>query len=126
MILVDTSIWVDHLKKDGHPLAKLLEEGHVLMHDMVAGELACGNLRDRQGLMKQLSGLPQLKVISHQSVMAFIEDHGVMGKGIGFVDVHLLAATKNAGGEIWTRDKNLLSVASGLSLSFDATTLGEG
>ena len=123
MVLVDTSIWIDHLREGNHPLSRLLDQDRVLMHEMVAGELACGTLADRKGLLAQFSKLPQLPLIPSREVMAFIENHTVMGKGIGLVDANLLASTMRAGRKIWTRDRNLLAVATDLNLSFDATTL---
>lgn len=123
MVLVDTSIWIDHLREGNHPLSTLLNQDRVLMHEMVAGELACGTLTDRKELLDQFSKLPQIQLISSREVMAFIEDHAVMGKGIGLVDANLLASTMRAGRKIWTRDRKLLTVAIELNLSFDDTTL---
>ena len=123
MVLVDTSIWIDHLRKGNHPLSGLFNQDRVLMHEMVAGELACGRLADRKGLLDQFSKLPQIQLIPGREVMAFIEDHAIMGKGVGLVDAHLLASTMRADGKIWTRDRNLLAVATDMNLSFDATTL---
>ena len=119
MVLVDTSIWIDHLRYGVDPLAALLYDNQVALHPMVTGELACGLLKDRQTLLHQWGRLPKAKVASHDEVMFFIERHALMGKGIGYVDAHLLAACKLEGNmSLWTRDKRLGQLAGLLGIAF--------
>lgn len=119
MILVDTSVWVDHLRAGDDGLAVALETGDVLSHPLVIGELACGNLRNRRELLALLGKLPATPVASHAEALAFIEAHALAGRGIGFVDVHLLAAAALASARLWTRDRRLARVASALDLGSD-------
>lgn len=117
MILVDTSVWVDHLRAGDPALAGLLEAGRVLMHPFVLGELACGNLRDRGKVLALLHDLPCAPVADEQEALLYIDRHTLHGRGIGYVDVHLLAATTlHSGARLWTRDRRLHSVAESLSL----------
>ena len=94
MILVDTSVWVDHLRSGVPLLANLLQEGEVLIHPWVIGEIACGNLRNRQQVLDLLLGLTTALVASDSEVLLLIERGNLMGRGIGYVDAHLLAAAK--------------------------------
>lgn len=119
MILVDTSVWVDHLRSGGTPLAGLLVEGRVCIHRMIIGELACGNLRDRETILRLLSQLPKVAEATHDEVMRFIEIHQLMGRGIGYIDMHLLtAASLDNGVRLWTRDKRLTGVTVDMGLGF--------
>jgi predicted nucleic acid-binding protein len=118
VILVDTSVWIDHLRSGLPELASLLERGQVLYHPFVRGELACGNLRDRGEVLELLGRLPAAPVASDDEALAFIERRGLMGRGIGYVDVHLLAAVALSGtARLWTRDRRLENVAGELGLS---------
>ena len=92
MILVDTSVWIDHLHRAEQTLVQALEAGQVLMHPFVVGELACGHLNNRQEVLTLLQALPAAPIASHPEVLGFIERRGLMGRGIGYVDVHLLAS----------------------------------
>lgn len=115
MILVDTSVWVDHLHRGDMALACLLDRSAVLMHPFVLGELACGRLKDRAAVLGLLRQLPAAEVATDGEVLHVIEHHGLHGKGIGWVDMHLLAAVLlTAGATLWTRDKRLLSAAQAL------------
>lgn len=119
MILVDTSVWVDHLRTGDTALAGLLDEGNVLAHPFVIGELACGNLRRRGEVLVLLSELPQAHHASDHEVLYFIERHRLMGSGIGYVDAHLLASVAlTEAARLWTRDKRLTGVAQRLKLDF--------
>ena len=119
MILVDTSVWIDHLRSGDALLADLLYRNQVVMHPFVIGELACGNLRRREQVLGLLNDLPQASVASHHEVLHLIEHKKLMGLGIGFVDAHLLASTALMdSASIWTRDKRLHRVAEGLKLAF--------
>jgi predicted nucleic acid-binding protein len=116
VILVDTSIWVDHLRANSRQLAALLEAGQVLAHLFVTGELALGRLRQRDLVLSALSDLPQANVATDDEVRHFIDQHALFG--IGYVDAHLLAATRlTATAVLWTRDKRLQLVADRLGLA---------
>ena len=112
MILVDTSIWIDHLNTGDSLLAWYLEQVEVLMHPFVLGELACGNLRNRQQILGLLQHLPQAPCATAAEVLYFIEQQQLMGKGIGYVNLHLLASVALGGTQgLWTRDQRLAHVA---------------
>jgi predicted nucleic acid-binding protein len=111
VILVDTSVWVEHLRRGLPRLATLLQEGRVLIHSWVIGELACGNLRNRADVLELLQGLPAAVVASDQEVLLMIEQHQLMGRGIGYVDAHLLASTKLSHCQLWTQDRRLAVLA---------------
>jgi len=119
MILVDTSVWVDHLR-DGTPaLAAALEQGRVLTHPFILGELACGNLKNRGEVLQLLEELPAAPMATDPEALDFIERRALMGRGIGYVDVHLLASVALAGtAQLWTRDKRLAAVAADLELAY--------
>ena len=120
MILVDTSVWIDHLRVGDMQLADLLRSGQVLTHPFVIGELACGNLRNREEVFKLFDDLPKAPVASNEEALHFIENCRLMGQGVGFVDVHLLASARLADeGLIWTRDKRLRKVARELKLAMN-------
>lgn len=116
MVLADTSIWVDHLRQGNARLAQLLEEAEVACHPFVIGELACGNLRNRGQLLEHLSALPSLPKAQENEVLEFIELHGLMGRGLGLIDIHLLASCSIASTKLWTRDKWLAQTALELGL----------
>jgi predicted nucleic acid-binding protein len=116
--LVDTSVWVDHLRAGDKMLADVLEGGQVLAHPFVIGELALGNLRQRDPILTTLQDLPQARVGTDQEVLHFIRRHTLFGSGIGYVDAHLLAAVRlTAAAALWTRDRRLLAVAQRLGLA---------
>ena len=118
MILVDTSIWINHLRSRDNRLVELLDRSQVLTHPFVTGELACGNLQNREEILRLLNELPQSSVASPAEVLFFIESSQLMGKGIGYVDVHLLAATALMENTLlWTTDKRLKRVATGMKLA---------
>jgi hypothetical protein len=118
VILADTSVWVDHLRAGDKALAALLDAGLVLAHPFVIGELALGNLRQRETVLKALADLPHASVATDPEVLQFIERHSLFGRGIGYIDAHLLAAaTLTAGAELWTKDKRLHGVAGQLGLA---------
>jgi predicted nucleic acid-binding protein len=120
VILVDTSVWIDHLRAGSLQLSALLERNAVLMHPYVRGELACGNLVRRSETLALLADLPGAREAHHDEVLHFIEHHRLMGRGLGYVDAHLLAATAlNAPAKLWTLDRSLKSAAAALELNFD-------
>lgn len=119
MILVDTSVWVDHLRSGVPRLAQLLEQAEVLTHHWVIGEIACGTLRARQQVLALLDGLPSVTLATHDEVLGLIERHPLAGRGIGYVDAHLLAAAKLSGCGLWTRDRRLAVLAAELGVGWD-------
>lgn len=119
MILVDTSIWIDHLRRSDEHLSDLLEGGSVLMHAYVLGELALGNLKNREVVLGSMSDLPQAVVATNDEVLRFIDMHALSGLGIGYIDAHLLAAvTLSPGAKLWTRDRRLSGASARLGLSY--------
>jgi predicted nucleic acid-binding protein len=118
VILVDTTVWIEHLRHGDERLAALLEHNEVLVHPHVIGELALGESRQRDALLRDLMDLPLANVASDEEVLNLIEREALFGIGIGYIDVHLLAATRlTAGATFWTRDKQLLAAAEKLLLA---------
>jgi predicted nucleic acid-binding protein len=118
MILVDTSVWIEHLRARNAALEWYLQQGEVLMHPVVLGELACSNLRNRAELLSLLQRLPRCRGASDVEALYFIERRQLMGKGIGWVDAHLLASVALGGTQgLWTRDQRLQKVAEELGLA---------
>ena len=117
MILVDTSIWIEHLRQGDQRLATLLESGQVLTHLFVLGEIACGNLQERGRLLALLNKLPRAVRPNDEEVLFFIEAQALHGRGIGFVDAHLLASATLSDVPIWTKDRRLRLVAKELGLA---------
>ena len=108
MILVDTSVWIDHLRSESLVLSGLLRSSRVVMHPLVLGELACGNLINRSQLLKLWSGLSSMPTVNQEETLFFIEKNKLMGKGIGYIDVQLLASVAlDNGTKLWTHDKRL-------------------
>jgi len=118
MVLVDTSVWVKHLRDRDIALEDLLEDGHVTCHPFIVGELACGNLKNRAKILALLQVLPMATVAEHGEVMRFIEGNRLRGKGLGFIDLHLLASAVLSGIQLWTIDKRLHQVSSKLGLAY--------
>ena len=117
MILVDTSVWIDHLRRGNDRLAALLEAGEVLGHPFVTGEIACGSLRNRREILSLMEALPQALTADHDEVLRFLESQRLMGRGLGYVDVHLLASVKLHGAMIWTLDRRLAEMAGRLDVA---------
>lgn len=124
MILVDTSVWVDHLRAGLPRLAALLQEGAVLIHPWVIGELACGNLRHRRQVLELLQDLPGAQVASDAEVLLLIERNQLMGRGIGYVDAHLLASARLSHCHLWTQDRRLAALAEEQGLAVPEPELG--
>ncbi len=118
MVLVDTSVWVAHLRQALTDLVDLLNDGEVACHPFIVGELACGNLKNRTEILSLLEALPKAIAAEHHEVLRFIESHSLMGKGLGYVDVHLLASVALSRLPIWTLDKKLEQAAHLLGLSY--------
>jgi hypothetical protein len=118
MVLVDTSVWVSHLRDGNNELVNLLHNGTVLCHPLIVGELACGNLKDRAAILSFLQLLPMSIETEHEEVLSFIENNRLMGKGMGYVDVQLIASAILTGVPIWTLDKKLAQAADGLQIKY--------
>ena len=120
MILVDTSIWIDHLHQTEPTLVALLEEGQACSHPMIIGELALGTLRDRTVVLALLADLPAVSTATHAEVLQLVETHALHGTGLSLVDAHLLAGVRlSAPSRLWTRDQRLRSAAQRLSVAAD-------
>lgn len=120
MILVDTSVWIDHFRGGDPELASLLRDGRVLIHPGVTGELALGQLSRRSEILGLLRNLPQAKAATDAEVLTLIDNDQLFGLGIGYVDAHLLAATiLTTGARLWTRDRRLAAVAAQQGLASD-------
>ena len=118
MVLVDTSIWVAHLRQGSRQLEKLLMDAEVICHPFIIGELACGNLQNRNEIISLLQSLPMAPTIEFDEFLFFIDRNHLMGKGVGFVDVHLLASAQLSGVPLWTSDKRLKSATDQLAVTF--------
>jgi len=122
MILVDTSIWIDFFRSGHARLAQALQLNEFSIHPFVIGELACRNLKERPTVLGLLAGLPSLRILESHKVLFFIDHQKLMGRGIGYIDVHLLAATVIATDtKLWTRDLKLLNAAKALAVGFMGT-----
>ncbi len=120
MILVDTSVWVDHLRRADRALAGLLAAGRVLTHPLVIGEIACGVMPRRVETLALLQELPAARVASHAEVLAFIERKSLAGRGVGYIDLHLVASAMMTPDTLfWTRDRRLSDVAGALGVGYD-------
>ena len=117
MILVDTSVWIDHLRAADSQLAGLLLEEQALCHAMVVGEMACGTLKSRAEVLALLRSLPQGPTVDFEEVLAFVDAHALMGSGLGWVDVHLLASVCLSRERLWTKDRRLLQAARRLGVA---------
>lgn len=122
MILVDTSVWIDHLARDHPLLTQLLENNQVATHRFIIGEIALGSLRDRAGRLRDLSELPELPIVPDETVLRAIHERELFSTGIGYVDAHLLVSTLiSPGATIWTRDKSHVKVAERLGIAAKLT-----
>ncbi|MBZ0170518.1 twitching motility protein PilT [Candidatus Methylomirabilis lanthanidiphila] len=117
MVLVDTSVWVDHLRRGNRRLAKLLDESLVVSHLFVIGELACGNLRNRREILGLLSALPTAPLAEQAEVLRLLDIERLSGRGLGWIDVHLLASARLMACRLWSLDKPLVSAAESLCLT---------
>lgn len=116
MVLVDTSVWVSHLRRGSGRLQSLLDSGAVVCHPFIIGELACGQLKNREEILALLQALPGAVQAEHDEVLRLIEDEKLMGTGLGYIDVHLLAAALLTGASLWTLDKGLSAAAAKLGV----------
>ena len=120
MILVDTSVWIAHLRWQLPDLAALLSQQKVLAHPFVIGELACGQIRNRTTILQFLSDLPRVTLATNDEVLRLIEDRHLWGRGIGFADFHLLASAALTRCQFWTSDRRLGETAEGLGLNWQS------
>lgn len=118
MVLVDTSVWVEHLRSGNIGLEDLLNNGLVVCHLFIVGELACGNLSNRSEILSLLQALPLANHAEHEEVMRFIENYSLMGKGLGYIDMHLIVSAILTEVPIWTLDRKLNEVSSKLRLQY--------
>lgn len=118
MVIVDTSVWISHLRDADAGLAEVLEAGEAMCHPFVIGELACGNLKNRAAIIALLQLLPSAAVVQHEEVLALIDARKLMGKGLGYIDVHLIASALLSGVTLWTLDKRLDRVAAEIHCAY--------
>ena len=118
MVLVDTSVWIDHLRNGNHRLESLLDEGEVLCHPFIIGELACGHIVNRTPILAFLRSLPQAAAAGQDEALALIDAHRLIARGLGFIDVHLLASARLSGSSIWTSDMPLKNAATRLGVAY--------
>lgn len=107
MVLVDTSVWVRHLREGDSDLEQLLNSGQVMCHPYIVGELACGNIKNRREVLSLLQLLPLATMATHTEILQFIESNHLMGKGLGYIDVHLSASAVLTSVPLWSYDKKL-------------------
>ena len=121
MVLVDSVVWIDHLRSKDEHLAMLLEREQIVMHPMVIGELAIGNMANRRRVLEDLGKLPEIAVATHEEVLFLIERHQLMGTGISYIDAHLLTAcVLHDATKLWTRDRRLMAAADRLGVGYSA------
>ena len=118
MVLVDTSVWINHLRNKDQHLEELLLEGEVVCHPHIIGELACGNIKNRHEIISLLQALPQTPLVDFQEFFYFIDQNQLHGNGIGFVDIHLLASAKLGHVFLWTADKRLKAASAALTIEY--------
>ena len=116
MVLVDTSVWVYHLRESHPGMVSLLNDGDVVCHPFIIGELSCGNLTNRSEILSLLHSLPMVDQVEHEEVLQFVEINDLMGRDLGYVDVHLLASAVLFGASIWTLDRKLRAAFSKLGV----------
>jgi len=118
MVLVDTSVWVSHLREGEVGLEKLLIDGEVICHPFIVGELACGNLKNRLEILTYLQSLPMTILAEDEEVLKFIENNQLMGKGLGYIDIHLIASAILTDVPVWTFDKTLDKIAKKIGINY--------
>ena len=118
MVLVDTSVWIDHFYNKNDHLVNLLNEDKVYTHEYIVGEIACGNIANRDEIIQLIQSLSYSLSVSHEEILDFISSRHLYGKGLGYIDIHLLASSLISNVKLWTKDKNLNQVAKELNISY--------
>ncbi|MBN1154333.1 PIN domain-containing protein [candidate division KSB1 bacterium] len=118
MVLVDTSVWISHFRDSNAYLQTLLNQSDVMCHDIIIGELACGHLQNRKEILALLNSLPKARHVEHDEILYFIETNKLMGTGLGYIDMCLLASAALTDVLLWTIDKKLSVVSSWLGLQY--------
>jgi predicted nucleic acid-binding protein len=116
-VLVDTSVWINHFRRSNHDLEYLLDEGRVVTHPFVVGELACGSLGQRAEILRLIQALPAAPIATHDEVLTFIDRQRLHGTGLGWIDVHLLASARLIRQSLWSADRRLRNTAIRLGLT---------
>ena len=116
MILVDNSVWIEHFRAGSDRLRTLLLDEQVLCHPSIVGEVACGTLQNRSEILSMLKALPEVHLLEHEEVLSFLDTRRLYGRGIGWVDAHLLASTLLTRCTLWTFDKPLRRAATALNV----------
>lgn len=118
MILVDTSVWISHFQQHNTGLESLLNKGMAATHPFIIGELACGNLKNRKEILTLMQALPSTTLVEDHEILHFIDEHQLMGSGLGLIDIHLLASAILSSIDLWTKDKILKQTATTLEISY--------
>jgi len=118
VILVDTSVWIDHFRQANRMLSSLLDRDEVILHPFVLGELACGNLSNREEIIALLHALPVISKADDDEIIFFIKRHALMGRGVGLIDMHLLASCRIAKCSLWTKDRRLKGIAIEMGIDY--------
>ncbi len=122
MIMADTSVWIDHFRYGNEQLSKLLNQGKVVIHDLIIGEFACGNLKNRQKILSYMQALPKAVNPTYEEILIFIENYKLYGKGLGYIDICLLCSSLLTNVKIWTLDKRLDNTGKLLDINFNWQT----
>jgi len=118
MVLIDTSVWIDHFYKTEPDLQELLYQEQVISHPFIIGELACGSMRNRDEILRLLNDLPKASAAEHKEVLFLISEHKLFGKGLGYIDIHLLSAALLGNYVMWTKDKKLSAIADQFGVNY--------
>ncbi len=120
MVLVDTSVWINHFNRKDIKLSGLLEEGNVAIHPFIIGELSCGKIKNRAEILTLLQNLPRTSILTLDEFLVFIENNKLIGKSLGFVDIHILGSSRLTGSKLFTYDKKLDEAANYLHLKYNS------
>ena len=118
MVLVDTSVWIDHFRNKNKELIRLLNNDDVFCHPFIIGEIACGRIENRTEILTLLKSLPQSSMVDHDEILIFIENNHMMGLGMGYIDIAILASAKLSSMSLWTLDKKLKAIATKFDIHY--------
>lgn len=118
MVLVDTSVWIDHLRNSNSALIELLKDGKICCHPFIKGELACGNIKNRENFFELLDNLYFLNLVTEKEALFFLNKNQLHGKGLGWIDIHLLASSLMNNVKLFTLDKRLKQTANEFELNY--------